>query len=745
MSNSLGLTSSVASEVALRFPDGLAEPIPEQLAEVIQTLQNFHPNSDTSEIVKAYQVAEYLHRKQKRKSGEMYITHPIAVAGMLADLGMTTPTIIAALLHDTVEDTEYSQDQLASDFGDEVAALVDGVTKLDKVKYGQASAAETVRKMVVAMARDIRVLVIKLVDRQHNMRTLGYLSIEKQEQKARETLEIYAPLAHRLGMNTIKWELEDLAFASLYPKMFEEIVRLVGQRAPARDESLQEIVEFVQNDLSESKISGEVTGRPKHFYSIYQKMIVRGRDFEDIYDLIGVRILVDSIQDCYGVLGIIHNRWNPVPGRFKDYIAMPKFTMYQSLHTTVIGPSGKPVEFQIRTHEMHRAAEYGVASHWRYKQANVAGKSSPDDLGWVRQLLEWQRETQDPGEFLDSLRDDLSSAEVYVFTPKGEVLALPSGSTPIDFAYSVHTEVGNRCVGARINGKLAPLDTKLANGDNIEIITNKSDNAGPSRDWLNVAVSARAKSKIKAWFSKERREEAIESGKEQIVRAMKKHGVPLRLLTNNVLNSLAEDGHFADVSALYAAVGEGHLGAQTIVTRLLAALGGEDGAIEDVSEAITPNKTSFRRSDKPDSGVTVIGATDTWVKLARCCTPVPGDEIFGFVTRGSGISVHRRDCVNAPDLLTQEERLAEVSWTPGQSSLFLVNIQVEALDRARLLSDVTKALSDQHVNILNASVTTSRDRVAMSRFTFEMGDPSHLNAVLRAVRSIDGVYDVYRV
>jgi GTP pyrophosphokinase len=595
------------------------------------------------------------------------------------------------------------------------------------------------------MARDIRVLVIKLVDRQHNMRTLSYLSPEKQEQKARETLEIYAPLAHRLGMNSVKWELEDLAFASLYPKMSDEIARLVSQRAPARDESLKTIVDLVDADLSENDVEATVSGRPKHFYSIYQKMIVRGRDFDDIYDLIGVRILVDSVQDCYATLGIIHNRWNPVPGRFKDYIAMPKFTMYQSLHTTVIGPNGKPVEFQIRTQEMHRAAEYGVASHWRYKQDKVAGKDGPDDLGWVRQLLDWQRETADPGEFLDSLRDDLGAAEVYVFTPKGEVMALPAGSTPIDFAYSVHTEVGNRCVGSRINGKLAPLDTKLANGDNVEIITNKSDTAGPSRDWINIVASARAKSKIKAWFSKERREEAIETGKEAIVRAMKKGGVPLRLLTNSMLNTLALEANYADVSALYAAVGEGHLGAQTVVARLTASLGGDEGLIEDASEQVLPSRVANRRDAKPDPGITVIGADDTWVKLSRCCTPVPGDEVLGFVTRGSGISVHRTDCVNADDLRTQPERLVEVAWTPGKSSIFLVNIQVEALDRARLLSDVTRALSDQHVNILNASVTTTKDRVAISRFTFEMGDPSHLNQVLRAVKGIDGVYDVYRV
>lgn len=739
------LSAGLPLALAERFPQGLETPIPDQLREVIDTLLKFHPGSDESEIIRAYQTADYFHRAQNRKSGEQYITHPIAVSGMLADLGMTSSTVIAALLHDTVEDTEYDLEHLRADFGDEVAGLVDGVTKLDKVKYGQASASETVRKMVVAMARDIRVLVIKLVDRQHNMRTLSYLSPEKQEQKARETLEIYAPLAHRLGMNSVKWELEDLAFASLYPKMSDEIARLVSQRAPARDESLKTIVDLVDADLAENEVKATVSGRPKHFYSIYQKMIVRGRDFDDIYDLIGVRILVDSLQDCYATLGIIHNRWNPVPGRFKDYIAMPKFTMYQSLHTTVIGPNGKPVEFQIRTQEMHRAAEYGVASHWRYKQDKVAGKDGPDDLGWVRQLLDWQRETADPGEFLDSLRDDLGAAEVYVFTPKGEVMALPAGSTPIDFAYSVHTEVGNRCVGSRINGKLAPLDTKLANGDNVEIITNKSDSAGPSRDWINIVASARAKSKIKAWFSKERREEAIETGKEAIVRAMKKGGVPLRLLTNSMLNTLALESNYADVSALYAAVGEGHLGAQTVVTRLTASLGGDEGLIEDASEQVLPSRVANRRDAKPDPGITVIGADDTWVKLSRCCTPVPGDEVLGFVTRGSGISVHRTDCVNADDLRTQPERLVEVAWTPGKSSIFLVNIQVEALDRARLLSDVTRALSDQHVNILNASVTTTKDRVAISRFTFEMGDPSHLNQVLRAVKGIDGVYDVYRV
>jgi len=696
MPNSTAASESLKSAITERFADNW-EP-PSYLLAVIDSLLAFHPASSTENVIRGYKYADYFHRTQNRRSGETYITHPVAVAGILADLGMTEPTIIAALLHDTVEDTEFSIEQLEVDFGAEIAGLVDGVTKLDKVKFGNASAAETVRKMVVAMARDIRVLVIKLADRLHNMRTLKYLPADKQEQKARETLEIYAPLAHRLGMNAIKWELEDLSFGTLYPKMYEEIARLVDQQAPARDEYLNKVIDEVVEDLKIAGLEVEVSGRPKHFYSIYQKMIVRGRDFQDIYDLSGVRILVDSIADCYATLGVVHNHWNPVPGRFKDYIAMPKFTMYQSLHTTVIGPGGKPVEFQIRSHEMHRAAEYGVASHWRYKQSQVAGKSGPDDLGWVRQLLDWQRETEDPGDFLDSLREDLGVSEVYVFTPKGEVIALPTGGTPIDFAYSVHTEVGNRCVGARINGRLAPLDTALNNGDTVEVLTNKGDS-----------------------------------------------GVPLRLLTNSMLASLAVDGHYADVSALYAAVGEGHLGAQTVVTRLLHSHGGEEGLVEDASELITPGDSGSRRLSKTEPGITVIGASDTWVKLARCCTPVPGDEVFGFVTRGSGISVHRTDCINSDSLHEKAERVVEVKWTPGRGSVYLVNIQVEALDRARLLSDVTKTLSDQHVNILNASVTTNRDRVAISRFTFEMADPSHLNQILRAVRGIDGVYDVYRV
>ncbi|EGX61331.1 GTP pyrophosphokinase [Streptomyces zinciresistens K42] len=734
------------------------------LEPLLRIVRGNDPKTETAtlrQVEKAYQVAERWHRGQKRKSGDPYITHPLAVTTILAELGMDPATLMAGLLHDTVEDTEYGLDQLRRDFGDSVALLVDGVTKLDKVKFGEAAQAETVRKMVVAMAKDPRVLVIKLADRLHNMRTMRYLKREKQEKKARETLEIYAPLAHRLGMNTIKWELEDLAFAILYPKMYDEIVRLVAERAPKRDEYLAIVTDEVQQDLRAARIKATVTGRPKHYYSVYQKMIVRGRDFAEIYDLVGIRVLVDTVRDCYAALGTVHARWNPVPGRFKDYIAMPKFNMYQSLHTTVIGPNGKPVELQIRTFDMHRRAEYGIAAHWKYKQEAVAGASKVrtdaprtsgkgkddhlNDMAWLRQLLDWQKETEDPGEFLESLRFDLSRNEVFVFTPKGDVIALPAGATPVDFAYAVHTEVGHRTIGARVNGRLVPLESTLDNGDLVEVFTSKASGAGPSRDWLGFVKSPRARNKIRAWFSKERRDEAIEQGKDAIVRAMRKQNLPIqRILTGDSLVTLAHEMRYADISALYAAIGEGHVSAQNIVQKLVQALGGEEAATEEIDESVPPTRSRKRRSSA-DPGVIVKGVEDVWVKLARCCTPVPGDPIIGFVTRGSGVSVHRSDCVNVDSLSREPERILEVEWAPTQSSVFLVAIQVEALDRSRLLSDVTRVLSDQHVNILSAAVQTSRDRVATSRFTFEMGDPKHLGHVLKAVRGVEGVYDVYRV
>jgi guanosine-3',5'-bis(diphosphate) 3'-pyrophosphohydrolase len=716
------------------------------LEPLVKTVRTTHPKADIRLIERAYETAARLHAGQSRRSGDPYITHPLAVATILAELGMPHDTICAALLHDTVEDTPYTIAQLREDFGEDIAALVDGVTKLDKVKYGDAAQAETVRKMVVAMSRDIRVLVIKLADRLHNMRTLRYIPRAKQEQKSRETLEIFAPLAHRLGMNTVKWELEDLAFATLFPKRYDEIARLVSERAPRREMFLQEVVEDVQEDLKDAKIKAQVTGRPKHYYSVYQKMIARNVSFDDIYDLVGIRVLVDSLRDCYAVLGTVHARWNPVPGRFKDYIAMPKFNMYQSLHTTVIGPEGKPVELQIRTWGMHKRAEYGVAAHWKYKEEMVGGGGTTD-MTWLRQLVDWQRETEDPAEFLDSLRFDLGGAEVYVFTPRGEVIALPQGATPVDFAYAIHTEVGHRTIGARVNGRLVALESALSNGDTVEIFTSKAPDAGPSHDWLGFVQSARARNKIRHWFSKERREAAAETGKTAIARMMRKQNLPLqRLASADALNAIATELHYTDLSTLYAAVGEGHVSAQSVVAKLVKSVGGVEGAQEDLAEATLVTRAPRPATPAGDSGVVVEGSNDVWARLSKCCTPVPGDEITGFVTRGNGVSVHRADCVNLGHLVqSQPERVVNVRWSPREGSQFLVAIQVEALDRTGLLSDVTRSISDQHVNILSATVQTTRDRVAFSRFTFEMGDPKHLGAVLRAVRSIDGVYDVYRV
>ena len=714
----------------------------ELLKPILTGLLEHHPQANLPEVERAYEVAKTAHTGQLRKSGEEYITHPVAVTQILVELGLDQETIISSLLHDTVEDTPYSLDQLRSDFGDQIASLVDGVTKLDKLTYGPTAEAETVRKMVIAMSRDIRVLVIKLADRLHNARTWKFVSGESALRKARETLDIYAPLAHRLGMNALKWELEDLSFEVLEPKKFAEISRLVAERSPARQALTQEVIESVKSDLANDSIEATVTGRQKHFFSVYQKMVVRGRDFNDIYDLVGIRVLVNDVRDCYAVLGSIHARWSPVPGRFKDYIAMPKFNLYQSLHTTVIGPSGKAVEIQIRTYEMHSRAEFGIAAHWKYKQGSESQPNTPEMI-WLKQLHEWQKETEDPSEFLEALRFDLGSPEVFVFTPKGSVIALPGGSTPVDFAYSVHTDVGNRCAGAKVNGRLVPLETKLANGDVVEVVTNKSLTASPSRDWLNFVKSPRARSKIKAWFSKERREEAIDAGRESIARQMRKAGLPLqKIFAGHALLELAHDLRYPDIDALYSAVGDGHVSAASIIEKLVSAIGVEDSHPEATIEYIPTGVPTTRRSS---TAVEVEGVGDVLVKLARCCTPVPGDEILGFITKGSGVSVHRSDCVNSDDLrINQSERIVKVRWLAGAGSLFLVNIQVEALDRARLLADVTRALSEQHVNILSASVSTSKDRVAISKFTFEMADATHLDSVLAAVRSVEGVYDVYR-
>lgn len=740
-----------------------ADPL-NPLEPIKQVCKAHHPGEDLSILDRAYQRAVIQHSVQRRKSGEPYIIHPLAVSQILADLGMGPIVVAAGLLHDTVEDTDYTLDQCRAEFGDTVAGLVDGVTKLSQLEVGDSAQAETIRKLVVAMSRDVRTLVVKLADRVHNARTWRYVKTTSAQRKARETLDVYAPLANRLGMNAIKTELEELSFKVLYPKIYNEIVVLVARRAGQRDVYLKQILAEINEDLDEQNIKAYVTGRPKDYFSIYQKMIVRGHDFANIYDLVGVRIIVDTIQDCYAALGAVHARWNPVPGRFKDYIAMPKLNMYQSLHTTVVGPGGKPVEIQIRTWDMHRRAEFGIAAHWKYKENGQAGRalSSPDksdrkrdvnnqelseadNLKWIQQLADWTSETPDSNEFLGSLKEDLGSSEVYVFTPKGKIVSLPAHATPVDFAYAVHTEVGHRTMGARVNGRLVPLDTTLDNGDTVEILTSKSDTAGPSRDWLSFVKSPKARNKIRQWFSKERRTEAIEEGRDELTRAMRKRNLPVNaLLTTEALIGVADDLNFPNADAVFAAIGDGQISTQNVISHLVKDAGADE-VDEEVEQEALPLKPVERKSSSSSTGVSVKGVGDVWVKLARCCMPVPGDQIIGFITRNQGVSVHRTDCQNMIDLKNkQPERVVEVEWT-STKGLFMVKIQVEALDRRNLLSDVTRVLSDHGVNIISGTIATGSDRVATSQFSFEMADPQHLNTLLAAVRKIDGVFDVYRL
>ena len=740
-----------------------ADPL-NPLEPIKKVCKSHHPGEDLSILDRAYRRAVIQHSAQRRKSGEPYIIHPLAVSQILADLGMGPIVVAAGLLHDTVEDTDYTLDQCRAEFGDTVAGLVDGVTKLSQLEVGDSAQAETIRKLVVAMSRDVRTLVVKLADRVHNARTWRYVKTTSAQKKARETLDVYAPLANRLGMNAIKTELEELSFKVLYPKIYNEIVVLVARRAGQRDVYLKQILAEINEDLDEQNIKAYVTGRPKDYFSIYQKMIVRGHDFANIYDLVGVRIIVDTIQDCYAALGAVHARWNPVPGRFKDYIAMPKLNMYQSLHTTVVGPGGKPVEIQIRTWDMHRRAEFGIAAHWKYKENGQTGRalSSPDksdrkrdennqelsevdNLKWIQQLADWTSETPDSNEFLGSLKEDLGSSEVYVFTPKGKIVSLPAHATPVDFAYAVHTEVGHRTMGARVNGRLVPLDTTLDNGDTVEILTSKSDTAGPSRDWLSFVKSPKARNKIRQWFSKERRTEAIEEGRDELTRAMRKRNLPVNtLLTPEALVGVADDLNFPNADAVFAAIGDGQVSTQNVISHLVKDAG-TDEVDEEVEQEVLPLKPMERKASSSSTGVSVKGVGDVWIKLARCCMPVPGDNIIGFITRNQGVSVHRTDCQNMIDLKNkQPERVVEVEWT-STKGLFMVKIQVEALDRRNLLSDVTRVLSDHGVNIISGTIATGSDRVATSQFSFEMADPQHLNSLLAAVRKIDGVFDVYRI
>jgi hypothetical protein len=723
------------------------------LEPLLSIHREFHPKADVEALSRAYETAERLHDGVFRKSGDPYITHPLAVSTIAAEIGMDTTTLIAALLHDTVEDCEdYTLEDLTADFGEEVARLVDGVTKLDKVALGAAAEAETIRKMIIAMATDPRVLVIKVADRLHNMRTMRFLPPEKQAKKAQQTLEVIAPLAHRLGMANVKWELEDLSFAILYPKKYDEVVRLVADRAPSRDRYLQEISNTLRKGLKESNINAEVMGRPKHYWSIYQKMMIRSKDFDEIFDLVGIRILVDDLNSCYAAIGVVHSLFSAMPGRFKDYISAPKFGVYQSLHTTVIGEGGNPIEVQVRTHEMHFNAEYGIAAHWRYKEtkgSHNSEESEVDHMAWMRQLLDWQKEAADPNEFLDSLRYEMTSQQIFVFTPKGDVINLPTDSTPVDFAYAVHTEVGHRCIGAKINGKLVALESTLKSGDRVEIFTSKDETAGPSRDWQDFVTSPRAKAKIRQWFAKERREEFIEVGRDALAAEVQRGGLPMhRLFTAQSMKAVATELHYPDVDSLYAAIGSGNIAAGNVANRLIATFGDADDAADTLAARTPLSELVTAKSQVVDggAGILVDGSPDVMAKLAKCCMPVPGDQIFGFVTRGGGVSVHRTDCTNANKLREEPERLVSVAWaSEGPGSVFQVTLQLEALDRNGLLMELTRVINEQRVSVVAMNSHASEDHVATVRFTFTVSNTKQLGSLMTQLRNAEGVFDVYRV
>ena len=715
------------------------------VAETSALLTEFrsrHPRADTSLIERAYAVALVAHVGQTRKSGEPYINHPMSVATIVARQGLDDVTVAAALLHDAVEDTSVSLEDLERDFGSDVRLIVDGVTKLDRLHFDtrEEQQAASMRKMLVALSKDLRVLIIKLADRLHNMRTLAALPEHKQQRVAQETIDIYAPLANRLGMQEVKDQLQDLALATLHPKRYSQIDQMVEDRSPERDLYLAQLIGEVEGRLAELGIAGKVAGRPKQLWSIYEKMIVKGRSFDEIHDLVGVRVIVDSVRDCYAALGTIHASWKPVQGRFKDYVAMPKFNLYQSLHTTVVGPQGKQVEFQVRTVEMDVRAEYGVAAHWDYK-----AQSPSDEMAWLGRIVEWQAETEDPGTFMANLKTDLELDEVYVFTPNGEVITLPIGATPVDLAYAIHTDVGHTCVGAKVGGRLVPLETHLTTGETVEIVTSKQPGAGPSRDWLQFVATHRASSKIKHWYSRERRSDAIDAGYEALSTELRRARLPVRdVLAGPELAEVAASMNYHDPDTLYAAVGEHHVSARAVVGRVVKALEELEPDAEVEAEIVRSRRP---RRDTGTVGVHVEGLDDMMVRLSRCCTPVPPDEIMGFVTRGRGVSVHRSDCANAVSLTAdQADRLIDVDWDKDSSGHFVVSVEIKALDRPRLLRDIFGVLADNHVNVLATSTVTSGvDQVATMRFEFEIGDPTHLEAMLRLLREVDSVYDVHRV
>jgi guanosine-3',5'-bis(diphosphate) 3'-pyrophosphohydrolase len=719
----------------------------ELFEELMAEVAEYNPDVDRELLERAFVFASERHEGQQRRSGEDFILHPLGVARILAELGRDDATLAAALAHDVVEDTQATVEEVRAEFGEEVANLVEGVTKLTRIQFQsrEQAQAENYRKMVMAMAEDYRVILIKLADRLHNMRTIEYLGKQKQLQKARETLEVYAPLAHRLGIHTVKWELEDLAFQTLHPRKYSEIESMVNQRRADREKFVQNAGKTLKRELDKVSIPAEISARAKHFYSIYEKMAKRGKEFNEIYDLTAMRVLVERVgkegeRDCYGALGVIHSIWKPMPGRFKDYIAMPKFNMYRSLHTTVIGPEGKPLEIQLRTLDMHDTAEYGIAAHWLYK-GSKGKKDGAEQLAWMQQLADWQREEPDAHE-LKRAFPELASDEVYVYTPKGELKNLPAGSTPIDFAYSVHTDVGHRTVGAKINGRIVPLHYRLQTGDFVEILTSKQAGRGPSRDWLSLAASSRARNKIRQWFTRESREETEQRGRETLETNLKQHNLPYKKLAGSqLLAQVIREMGFKKAEDFYLALGSGKLQVSQVVNKLLQRLKTEEGVVEEP----VPVKPKAREAVASGNfGIVVPGVEDVLVRLAKCCTPVPGDEIAGYISLGKGITIHRQDCPNVKSLMRNPERFTQVAWDGGASQSFRVQIAVVSWDRPRLLEDVARTFAEHGANIVEYGGHV-QDQMAKNWYVAEVGDIKALRGLLNALRNVDAVFDAFRV
>lgn len=730
-----------------------------ELQGLIDKINYYAPNANVGFIEKAYYFAKKAHEGQFRKSGEPYFIHPIAVANILADMELDIETIVAGLLHDVVEDTDYTYEDIQREFSKEVANLVDGVTKLGQIKYQskEETQAENLRKMFMAMAKDIRVILIKLADRLHNMRTLKFMPAEKAKSKAKETLEIYGGIANRLGISTIKWELEDLALRYIDPQGYYDLVEKVAKKRSQREAYIKKVLNILDKKLKSVNIPYNVSGRPKHFYSIYNKMNNKGKDFDEIYDLTAVRIIVDTVKDCYAVLGMVHTLWKPIPGRFKDYIAMPKPNLYQSLHTTVIGPDGEPVEIQIRTKEMHQIAEYGIAAHWKYKEGKIGDReyNVEEKLQWLRQMMEWEKDLKDPQEFLDALKDDVFSNQVYVFTPKGDVIELPAGATPIDFAYRVHTNIGNKCVGAKIDGRIVPIDYKLQNGNIVEILTSSHSN-GPSRDWLNIVKTPNAKSRIRQWFKKERREENIERGNLTLEKEFKKYNLPTKEpIIEKYMQQIAKKFNQPSVDDLIATIGYGGIMASQVVPKIRDLYEKESkklkreqeySAPEDLNKHnITDSEYKKKRKNKTQ-GIIVKGLDNILVRFAKCCSPLPGDDIVGYVTKGRGVAVHRSDCPNANNNNKSfKNRLLEVSWSNSDKTRFEAEVQIRAADRKGIINDITHVVAMEKVGFNGINARKSKDNTVNVNLLVEVDDIQELNLIMKKIKAIPGIEKIYRV